>query len=177
MLDLVKQIIDYYLKYQREPTERDLKITDESLYGKIWDVFVTIYHKWEVRWSAWNIKETQTNLIKETIRSTIEAISADSRFKKLTLKEAEDIKIRVDTVWEREILKDGDLKVLDPYKMWVIVIKRDYKKACVILPNMSPKLMEWKDFIEAIKYKLQEKTFNEKDYIIYSIKTISENDF
>ena len=177
MLDLVKQIINYYLKYLKVPKETDLKVSDESLYAKVGAVFITIYEKWEVRWSAWNIKETESNLVNETIRNTISAISGDKRFKKLTLKEAENIKLRVDTITDRQILQDWDLVHLDPYKKWVIVIKKDYSKACVILPNISPKLMEWKDLIEAIKFKLWEKTFDEKDYIIYWIETISENDF
>jgi len=59
----------------------------------------------------------------------------------------------------------------------VIAIKRDYDKLAVILPNISPKILTGSDFIEILKNKLQEKKFDEKDYIIYSISTISESNY
>ena len=42
--------------------------------------------------------------------------------------------------------------------------------AC-ILPNINPKLISGEDFLNVLKQKLEEKSFDEKDYILYEIKT------
>ena len=170
MIDIVKQTIDFFVKNGKEPSINDIKIKDKSLLEKKWCVFVTIYKNWEIRWSAGNIKEIEENIALEIIKSTISSISQDTRFKPITQKEAKLLKIRLDIIEERKTIKEWTLNRLDPIKYWVIAIKKDYKNLAVILPNISPNLLTWEDFHYVLGEKLWTK-FNEKDFIIYEIKT------
>ena len=171
MIQIVKQTIVFYTKYLKTPNINDLKIEDKSLIEKKWSVFVTIYKNWEIRWSAWNIKEIKSSLAEELIENTIKSISKDSRFSPVKPDEVEHIKIRIDLITNRKVLNEWELVKLDPVKSWVIVIKKDYEKMVVILPNINPTLLTWDDFIPVLKEKLTEKNFLEKDYILYEIET------
>ena len=171
MITIVKQTIEFYTKYFKTPSINDIKFKDESLLNKQGSVFITIYKNWEIRWSAWNIKEIKSSLAQEIIENTIEAISKDSRFKPLKLDEAQKLKIRIDLITNKNILQDAEIKKLDPVKNWILVIKKDYEKMACILPNINPLLLTWEDFIPVLKEKLNEKKFDEKDYIIYNIET------
>ena len=175
MLDIVQQTIQYYTKYKKTPQLTDLTIKDTDLLKNQAQVFVTIYHKGEIRWSAWNIKEIAENSVQELIENTIAAISQDSRFKPLELSEVKDIKIRIDIISSRNIIANiKDLANIDPVKNGVIAIKQNYSKACVILPNISPLLMIGSDIAGAISQKLWEK-FDEKNLILYKIETENIN--
>ena len=170
MIDVVKQIINFYLTNDKEPTLADLKIEDESLLSRRGSIFVTIFSKWNIRWSSWNIKEIEPNIVSELIKSTIGAIKDDSRFSPLTLNEAKDIKIRVDEITNRDILDNiSKIKNLDPLKNGVIVISKDYSSLAIILPNISPLLIDGEDFIGVLEKKLNSK-LSDKD-IIYNIET------
>lgn len=171
MIKIVEQTINFYTKYLKTPNINDIEIEDKSLLERQWCVFVTIYKNWEVRWSAWNIKELKTSLVLELIENTIEAITKDSRFEAVKLDEVEKLKIRIDLIKNRKILQESEIKKLDPVKDWILAIKKDYSKMACILPNISPKLLTWNDFIPALKAKLNENKFDEKDYIIYTIDT------
>ena len=177
MLNIAKQTIDFYMKNLKTPTQNDLKIENTNLLSEKSSVFVTIYYKWNIRGSSWNIKEIKENSISEIIENTIHAISKDSRFKTLTLNESKDIKIRIDKISSRNILKDKSIKQIDPTINWVIVIKKDYSKLACILPNINPLLLTWEDFIPVLIEKLKEKDFSENDYIIYEITTLLETDY
>jgi hypothetical protein len=48
--------------------------------------------------------------------------------------------------------------------------------AC-ILPNIDSKILTWEDYIPVLKEKLKKKDFKEKEYIIYSIKTKTYDNF
>lgn len=170
MLEIVKQVIDFYLSNNREPTLSDLNISDETLLNRRWSIFVTIFNKWVVRWSAWNIKELELNIVLELIKSSVAAIKDDSRFSPLSLSESKNIKIRVDEITSRDMLdKPSDIKNLDPIKNGIIVINKDYDSLWVILPNISPLLMTWEDMIWVMEKKLWSKIW-ELDKI-YSIET------
>lgn len=171
MIQIVKQTIDFYAKYLKTPTINEIKFDDESLLAKQWSVFVTIYKNWEVRWSAWNIKEIKSSLVWEIIENTIEAISKDSRFDPIKLDEVEKLKLRLDIITNRNVLKEDEIKKLDPVKNWILTIKKDYEKMACILPNINPSLLTWEDFVPVLESKLWIKKFDEKDYIIYSIET------
>lgn len=174
MIDIVKKTIDFYIKNWKTPSMWDLKLST-------WDsnkssLFVTLYYKWEVRWSAWNIKEIANSKEEEIIENTVSAISEDSRFKPMNSSEAKSIKVRIDTIESRRVLWDWELASVEPVKSWVIAIKKDYSKMWVILPNISASIFMWADFEKALWAKLWEK-FDEKNYIIYEIKTEIEKDF
>ena len=171
MLNIVQQTIVFYTKYLKTPNILDLKIDDKSLLEKKWSVFVTIYKNWEIRWSAWNIKEIKSNLVEELIENTVKSISNDSRFSPIKPDEVDLTKIRIDLITNRKILNEWELIKLDPVKSWVLIIKKDYEKMAAILPNINPNLLTWEDFIPVLKEKLAEKNFDEKDYIIYAIST------
>jgi hypothetical protein len=47
----------------------------------------------------------------------------------------------------------------------------------IILPNISPLLLTWEDFIPVLKEKTQVKDFKEKEFILYSIETDMMNNF
>jgi len=177
MLDIAQQTLEFYTKYLKTPTLEDLKITDTSLLEKQWCVFVTIYKNGEVRWWAGNIKELQENLALEIIENTIEAISKDSRFSPVKLDEVEKIKIRVDIITSRTILKEKEILSIDPIKNGVLAIKNDYNTMGIILPNITPLLLTWEDFIPVLKEKMKLKEFKEKDFILYRISTDMWNNF
>lgn len=177
MIKLVKDTINFYMKNIRVPEITDLKDIKKSLLEERWSFFVTIYYKWEIRWAAWNVREIKETSAEELIENTISAISKDSRFKTLTMNEFPDIKIRVDKVISRDIIKDKKIQEIDPTKSWIITIKKDYSKMAAILPNISAKLFIWEDFIPVLLEKLKEKKFEEKNYIIYEIKTEVETDY
>ncbi len=177
MLEIISQTIEYYFKYLREPSPSDLKIQNESLLGIPWCTFVTLYKNWEIRGAWGNVKEIEKNIVDETIKNTITALTLDKRFSPITMEEAKDIKIRVDLIKERHILEEWKMLELDPVKFGIICIKRDYEKLAVILPNIAAKLLTGSDFIPMIKEKLEEKEFNEKDYIIYQITTQTMTNF
>lgn len=177
MLEIVKQIIDFYKKNLKTPKLYDLNIENSPLLNQKISSFITLYYKWEIRWSAWNIKEIKDNWVNELIENTISALTKDSRFKPINLNEIDEIKIRIDKIISREILKDKSIKSIDPTISWVIVIKKDYSKIACILPNINPKLLTWEDYIPILKEKLEEKDFKEEDYIIYEIKTEIETSY
>ncbi len=176
MKNIAKQTIEFYTKYLKTPTINEIKLDDESLLNKQWSVFVTVYQNWEVRWSAWNVKEIKSTLVDEIIENTVEAISKDTRFKPLKQDEVKDIKVRIDLITNRTVLNEWEINKLDPVKNWVLVIKKDYEKMACILPDINPLLLTWEDFAWVLKEKLWEKKFEEKDYIIYSIETEIERD-
>ena len=173
MVDIVKKTIDFYIKNGNKPELSDIGVnpSDEKKC-----LFVTLYYKWEVRWSSGSIKEILDSKEQEVIENTVCAISSDDRFQPLGINETKDVKIRVDSIDSRRVLWDWELQSVEPVKSWVIAIKNDYKKMAVILPNIHPSIIVWKDFEEALWYKLWEK-FEEKNYIVYEIKTIIEKDF
>lgn len=171
MLNIASETIKFYTKYLKTPSINDIHFSDPSLLEKQGSVFVTIYQNWEIRWSAWNIKEIKSSLAWEVIENTIEAISKDTRFKPIKLDEIYNLKIRIDLITNRKILKEGELQKVDPVKNWVLVIKKDYEKMACILPNIDPKLLTWTNFIPILEEKIWIKKFEEKDFIIYSIDT------
>lgn len=177
MIDLVKRTIDFYIKHGSTPKTMNLTITNSDLLVKKWSMFVTIYYKWAIRWSAWNIKELKKNLAEEVIENTIAAISKDSRFSPISPKEAIELKLRTDYIIKRDLLKNRSIKDIEPIKSGVIVIKNDYTKMAAILPDIDPKITSWVDFIPVLKQKLWEKDFKESDYLIYEIKTEVKTSF
>ena len=156
MISIAEQTIDLYLKNFRTPTTDDLDIKDKTLLEKQWSLFVTIYQKWEVRGASGNIKEIKNNVAEEVIENTIWAISNDSRFK---------------TITSRKILKENEIKLIDPTQAWVLAIKKDYNSIALVLPNINPLLLTWEDLIPVLEKKFNVKKFIEKEYIIYKIET------
>jgi len=175
MLYIVKQIIDYYYyENLNKPKIEDLKIKNSDLLNKSGSVFVTLYLDWIIKWSSWNIKEIEENIVLELIENTISALE-DSRFTKPTLSEKDNLKIRIDEITNRwKPLSDWEINKIDPTKSWVLVIKSDYEKSAVILPNISWSLITWEDFIWVLSKKLWE-DFDDKNYLVYKIETKVEN--
>lgn len=171
MIEIVKQVIEHYGKTGKKISIIDLKIENKSLITEKSSCFVTLFLNWEIRWSAWNIKDLKDNTVEELIENTFEALTRDSRFSPVSQEETANLKIRIDKITERNLLKDKSVKTLDPTRVWTITIKNDYSKVACILPNINPKLLLWEDFIPVLKEKLGETTLNENDYIIYEIKT------
>ena len=170
MLTVVEQTIQFYLQNNSVPNQNDLDIKDTSLADKKWACFVTVYKDWNIRWSAWVIKELHDNIINELISNAIDAISRDSRFSPLTSEEVADLKIRIDVISDRAMLTDKKLSDINPISQWVIVIKKDYTKLAVILPNISTKITTWNDFYPILSKKLWEE-YVEAEYINYEINT------
>ncbi|MDD3645854.1 MAG: AMMECR1 domain-containing protein [Candidatus Gracilibacteria bacterium] len=175
MIEIVKQIIDFYLKNAKEPTLADIKIEDKTLLERQANLFVTMYKNGEVRGSAGNVKELEQNVVLELLKNTLSALTKDSRFDPVKLSEAGELRVRVDEIINRTVLSAGEIKKLDPLKHGVLVIKKDYSKLAVILPNISGRLMNGEDFYGVLDKKLGEK-FKEDDYIVYSIETKIYND-
>jgi len=93
------------------------------------------------------------------------------------LEQTEKIQYRIDRISERKIVSQKDLSSLDPVKSGIIAIKRDYDKLGVILPNMSAKLLTGDDFTPVMLAKLDEKKLDDKNYILYEIKTEVETNY
>lgn len=177
MKDILSQILSFYFRKMKEPTIDDITVSDNSLKESNGCCFVTLYLNGEVRWSAGNIKEIHPSLCEELIANTIQALTKDKRFSPLTLDESENIKFRIDKISNKKIISEKELKALDPVKHGIIAIKRDYEKLACILPNMSAKLLTGSDFIPTLLNKLEEKKFNEKEYILYQIETEVESNY
>ena len=170
MLEIVEQIIEFYFKNLRAPKIDELDIKDNSFLEKSSSIFVTLYISWIIKWSSWNIKEIEENIVLELIENTIWALN-DSRFEKIQLSEKDNLKIRIDEITERwKPLDDGWIVEIDPVKNWVLVIKTDYEKSATILPNISGTLMSWQDYAPVLSKKLDE-DFNDKNYLVYKIET------
>ncbi len=170
MLDLVKQIIEFYFKNLRTPKLEELEIKQNWLLERKGSVFVTLYISWVVRGSSWNIKEIEENMVLELIQNTVQALQ-DSRFSKIKLDEKNEIKVRIDEISDRwRPLNDWEIKKIDPTKNGILLIKTNYEKACVILPNISGSLISWEDFIPVLGKKLGE-NFDDKNYLVYKIET------
>lgn len=177
MIEIAKQTIDFYLKNFRTPNLDEINIENKSLLETNWSLFVTIYKSWEVRWSAWNIKEIKNTLAEEIIENTISAISKDSRFKPIKLNEVKDLKIRIDLIKSRNILQDKEILQIDPTKQWVLAIKKDYSKMAAILPNINPSLLTWEDLLPILESKFNVSNFKEEEYILYKIETETKDNF
>ena len=165
MISIVQQTLDFYLSKMSAPDVMDLKLSNEELASTKWSCFVTLFLKWEVRWSAWNIKEIKSSIAEELIANTIQAITKDTRFSPLTIGEKNDVKLRVDYIKNRKVIsrtaeekKDWieTLAKVDPVKNWVIVIKKDYTKTATILPNIDPKVISGNDYQDILSAKLEE---------------------
>lgn len=96
MLNVIEQIIKYYLQYKKAPSVNDLQLEDTSLMEEKKSIFITLYKKWEVRGSSGCINGNKRPLISELIDNTVQALWDDSRFDPIELKEIEDIKVRLD---------------------------------------------------------------------------------
>lgn len=175
MINFIKNIIIYYVDKWKTPNISDLEIKDEILKWEAKSCFVTIYKNGNIRWSAWTIKELNTSLAKEIISNTIDAITKDSRFEELKKDELNDIKIRLDVIKDRKIYSDK-IEKINPVKNWVAVIKKDYTKLSVILPNISATIVSGKDLISVLSKKLDEE-FKQEDYIVYLLETEQFTDY
>lgn len=175
MLDITKQIIEFYLKNKKSPKIEELKVSDYSLVEKKWMIFVTLYKNWEIFWSSWNIIEIEKTFLEELISNTIEALN-DKRFPEKNISDLDKIKTRIDIVKDRVVLDEKSFKDLSPLKKWVIVIKKDYNKLAVILPNISMNLVSSNDFLPVLSNKLWE-DFVFENYIVYSLDTEILTDF
>jgi len=172
MISYIQEIIDFYFLKMRAPDISELsEIKNTPPLSEKWACFITLYHKWEVRWSAGNIKEVHSTLAQEFLINTLEAMTKDSRFKPLTLDEKEWLSFRADIIKQRSMIELEEIKKLDPIQSWVIAIKRDYEKLAVILPNISPKLLIGSDFLTSLEKKLSDAKLSDKNYIFYKIET------
>lgn len=182
MIEIVKQVIKYYLENNKSPSLQEIQINDKSLLEISWTFFVTILKSGQIRWSAWYVHPQSNSALKDLISVSVQAISSDSRFSPLSQDEFEDINIRVDYIdgSSREFLSDENdnkkIEKLNPVNSWLLVIKKDHKKLAVILPNINPKLSTWKDLYPILSNKLWE-VFKQEDYLIYKLNTKQYTDY
>ncbi|MGE4443446.1 MAG: AMMECR1 domain-containing protein [Candidatus Altimarinota bacterium] len=174
MINVVKQVIEYYLTNGTIPTKNEIIITDNSLLEKKGTVFVTLYKNGNIVGSSGNVVELENNLATELIQNAVFSLQ-DPRFEKLTLSDLEKIKIRIDIITSRNIL-DKKFEDLNPAKSGILVIKKDYTKLSIILPNISSTLVSGKDFPKILSRKLEE-IFKIEDYIVYEIQTQVVNNY
>ncbi len=179
MLEIVKQILKFYLENNKIPTIWDLNIPDDikALQDKKWSVFVTLYKWWEICWSKWNVMPIESNFIDELVKSTVESIT-DNRYPELIISDIDNLKIRIDLIKNKKLFDSQLSKIssFKPQKTWIIAIKNNYEKLAVILPNISISIKDWKDLYNVLNYKLDEE-FKEENYIIYEFETTTFTDF
>lgn len=174
MISIVKQILKYFLTHQKIPTKNELIITDTSLLNKKGTVFITLYKNGNIVGSSWNVVELENDMINELIQNAVTALQ-DPRFETLLLTDLDKIKIRVDVLQNRNIL-EWKIEDLNPVKSGILVIKKDYTKLSVILPNISSTIVSGKDYIDILSKKLEE-SFVMDDYIVYEIQTEVTTDY
>lgn len=177
MKEVVAEALNIYFKKMREPTLAEMWKIDEKLLAEKSCCFVTLYLNGEVHGSSGNIKEIHSSIAQELISNTIAALTHDKRFSPLTLDEADKLQYRIDKIVDRGMISLDDLKKLDPVSSGVIAIKRDYEKVAIILPNMSPKILTWEDFIPVLLNKMGERKLENDDYILYKITTEVETNY
>ena len=177
MIDIIEKTIEYYLSRRAAPKLEELWVTDPNVTEKKGSVFVTLYLNWEIHGSAGNIKPIEENIGTEIIEATIAALTQDDRFTPITPNDTEKLKLRLDIVESEVILvKEKELENLEPKKLWVIAIKKDYTKLATILPNISNTLLFGKDYPAMLWKKLGE-SFVFKDYIVYKLETTTQTNF
>jgi AMMECR1 domain-containing protein len=178
-------VIQYYLEKNIIPTQNDLNIKDPSLLEKKWNIFVTLYKNGNIVWNSGNIVELEKNIVNELIQNTIYALW-DQRFPDLTIKDIKNLKVRVDIfknrilIWWKTITDKNwlsspnpnfkEIKDINPITSGLLVIKKDYTKLSIILPNISSTLTSWKDIETILSNKLEEE-FVENNFLIYEIQT------
>lgn len=180
MINIIEQIIKYYLQYKKSPTVNDLQIEDISLMDpQQKSLFITIYKNWEIRWaSGTSMNLNKIPLITLLIENTVYALSKDSRFDPVELTEIQDLKIRLDIIQSKTVLPEWKtLKSIDPTKSGVLAIKKDYEKIALILSNIHPVLITWDDYNDVLKAKLDDKDFKEENYLLYEIISEQKNNF
>lgn len=139
MINIVKQTLQYFLSNGKIPTKNEIIITDTSLLQKKATVFVTLYKNGNIVGSSGNVVELENDIVNELIQNSVYSLQ-DPRFERLTLADLEKVKIRIDVITSRNIL-DKSFSELNPAKSGVLVIKKDYSKLSIILPNISPTLV------------------------------------
>lgn len=174
MINLAKKIIKFYSELNQEPSLEDLEITDPGFTQEKWCLFVTLYQNWEIVWSCGNFIEIEDSKWNELIKACIWALN-DERFKNVK-KDYNNIKIRIDELESKEILKEKSIRDIVPAQSWLIVIKKDYEDIAILLPAISPNINTWSDLVLVLNKKLKQ-DFVENDYIIYEIKTKQLTDF
>ena len=179
MLNVIEQIIKYYLQYKKSPDVSDLQMEDESMMEEKKSIFITLYKNWEVAGSSGCINGNKRPLISELIDNTVYALSKDERFEWLKLTDIENIKVRLDIIESREVLDDkkNTLEKLDPSKSGILAIKKDYENIALILPNIHPILLTGEDFKDVLQKKLNEKKFQKEEYLLFEIKTQVHRNF
>jgi hypothetical protein len=65
---------------------------------------------------------------------------------------------------------------INPIKNGIAVIKKDYSKLSVLLPNISATVVSGKDIISVLSNKLDEE-FKQDDYIVYLLETEQFTDY
>lgn len=174
MINIVKQTLQYFLSNGKIPTKNEIIITDTSLLQKKATVFVTLYKNGNIVGSSGNVVELENDIVNELIQNSVYSLQ-DPRFERLTLADLEKVKIRIDVITSRNILSKP-FNELNPAKSGVLVIKKDYSKLSIILPNISPTLVSWNDFPKVLSKKLEE-NFKADDFIIYEIQTQVTSDY
>lgn len=174
MINIVKQTLQYFLNNGKIPTKNELIITDTSLLQKKATVFVTLYKNGNIVGSSGNVVELENDIVNELIQNSVYSLQ-DPRFERLSIADLEKVKIRIDIITSRNIL-DKPFSELNPARSGILVIKKDYSKLSIILPNISPTLVSWADFPKVLSWKLEE-NFKADDFIIYEIQTQVTSDY
>lgn len=175
MIDIVRQTLEYYLEKKEIPSANHLKIQNPELANKKSWVFITLYKNGNIIWSAGSVKELQSNILKETIINTIDALS-DKRAEWIKKEDLGEVKIRVDIISSRAVIEESDIENIDPIKSGILVIKKDYSNLAIILPNISNVITSWKDFIPLLSAKLWVE-MKPSEYIISRVETEQIADF
>jgi len=174
MLHIVRQTLHTLYTQNRVPTIEELSIHNPALLSKKGTVFVTLYKNGNIIGNSGNVVELEENIVYELIKNTVYA-TQDLRFDRTTAADLSSMNIRIDIITSRNII-DKPIEALDPAQSGILVIKKDYSKLSVILPNISSTLVSGREMINVLSAKLDE-PFVEVDYIVYEITTQTVSDF
>lgn len=137
-IKVARKSIETYVKTSRMLDFNTIKSlidgkTLKALRSQKAGAFVTIYKNGELRGCIGTLEPSADSLLEEIQYNSISACSSDPRFNPITESELTKLDIKVDRLFEPEVITD--LTQLDVIKYGLIVVQGD--KSGVLLPNLE----------------------------------------
>lgn len=179
MISLVRKTLETYLKEKRMPLHSEFSSEEIALASLKEALFITVYHNGSVIASAGRIQCKKENTLAECLDLSLQLL-VDSRFSAglQDPNKLSEIRVRVDRITpsSRRMLKNiDDLNVRNE---GIIFLSQNYGVMSVILPQMIEEATPEKYFEGACqKAGVESQKMTNKDYVIYGLSTLQENDF
>lgn len=180
MISLVRKTLETYLKEKRIPTQPEFTSQELGLSSLKEAMFVTLYYQGKVIASAGRIQCKKENTLAECVDLSLQLLK-DERFSASlqTPDMLEHIRIRIDRMSpsSRRMLQSiDDLNVRNE---GIIFLSQNLGVMSVILPQMITDLPTPDAYFNLACQKagVEPSQITNKDYVIYGLSTMQENDF